>query len=135
MVIGGLFGVKQCPVQIDGGKSVLFGLLLVVVLVYFLLSISILLLRLTVFRSKSVGKLLSAEIWSLSNTLQKDKCSDVHFVQVFIKLFVNCKLIKTSACIAVSKTNLGSSNINDGYKVVVCTAHFHLIHDFPRIKV
>ena len=85
MVIGGLFGVKQSLVQIDAGKSVLFGLLLVAILVYFLLSISILLLRLTVFRSKSVGKLLSAEIWSLSNTLQKNKRTDVHFVQVLIK--------------------------------------------------
>ena len=49
-------------------------------------------------------------------------------------IFVNCKLIKTGACIAVSKTNFGSLNINDGYKVVVCTAHFHLIYEFPKIK-
>ena len=37
------------------------------------------------FRSKSVGKLLSAEIWYLSNILQKNKCSDVHFMEVLIK--------------------------------------------------
>ena len=49
-------------------------------------------------------------------------------------IFVNCKLIKKGACIAVCKANLGSFNINDAYKVVVCTAHFDLIYDFPKIK-
>ena len=52
LVIGGLFGVKQSLVQIDAEKSVLFGLLVAVILVYFLLSISIFLLHLTVFLFK-----------------------------------------------------------------------------------
>ena len=48
--------------------------------------------------------------------------------------FINRKLIKKGAYIAVSKTNLESFNIYEDYKIIVCTAHFHLIHDFPKIK-
>ena len=74
-------------------------------------------------------------MWSLSNTLQK-KTSVVMLTlcKSLSNIFVSCKLTKTGARIAVSKTNLGSFNIYDSYKVVVYTAHFHLIHDFPKLK-
>lgn len=51
-----------------------------------------------------------------------------------LDIFVKCKLVKKGAYIVVSKTNLGYVNIHEGYKILLSTAHFHLINDFIKIK-
>ena len=56
------------------------------------------------------------------------------FFKSLSNIFVNCKLIKKGARIAICKTDLGFFNIYHADHVLVCTAHFHLIHDFPKIK-